>query len=95
MKKILQLICCILLLTQVALGDEIKIGFECWPEQLQWKFAEYGLKVELSENKRENDSWAFIKNEGSRFIIYTYKPVTEEELEIIKKVIFEVMDARH
>ena len=68
-------------------ADELTIPFPCYPKKIQEKFAEYGMKLDLSGNDRTSDSWGFLENKGAEFIIYTYKPVTKEELSIIMKIV--------
>jgi hypothetical protein len=87
MKKIILTIA-ILLITSLAYSYELKIPFSCYPKDLQDDFADKGIKLDLSGNDRTPDSWGFIDNRGSNFIICTYKPLDIEELELVKKIIF-------
>lgn len=71
-------------------ADNIIIPFECYPKQIQTKFLKHNIKLELNGETREQDTFGFIRNNGSNYEIVTYKPVTNEQLELIKNIIFEV-----
>lgn len=75
-----------LAITTSAYSDEIKIPFSCWSMDLQTKFAESGKKLDLDPNERTQESWGFVKNEGNKYSILTYRGVTIEELELIKEI---------
>lgn len=79
----------IMLLTTNAYADKIVVPFTVYPKEIQQLFKDKGYKLDLSGNERTEDSWGFIRNEGIEFTIYTYKGVTGEELEMIKKTVFE------
>ena len=70
-----------------ATADEIKIPFSCYPKILQSKLEEKGYKLDLSGNDRTEESWGFLENKGTSFSIFTYQPVTEEELQMISGVV--------
>ena len=87
MKKYIILII-LLLIANTAFCDKFIIPFSCYPEELQKEFAEYDRKLDLDGKDRTEDSWGFIFNEGSQYIIYTYKSATMEDLDIMKEIIF-------
>ena len=64
-------------------ADEIQIPFSCYAKDLQKEFLERGYKLDLSGNDRTRDSWGFLKNEGSKYSLFTYASVTSEELNMI------------
>ena len=70
-------------------ADNIIIPFSCFPKQIQEKFLKHNVKLELNGEIRQKDTFGFIKNNGNSYEIVTYKPVTNEELEMIKNIIFE------
>lgn len=77
-------------------SDKLIVPFDCYPKELQQKFTEYGKKLDLDGNDRTQDSWGFLKNEGSEYTIYTYQAVTKEELDMIMEIIMgkEMMEKR-
>lgn len=87
MKRIILLISFLLFFASSVFADKLMIPFDCYPLELQAKFAEHGLKLDLNGIERTEDSWGFLINEGSRFIIYTYQPITSEELTLIMEII--------
>jgi len=76
-----------LFITAFAYADAFEIPFSVYPKELQAQFAEEGKKLDLSGNDRTKESWGFIENKGTEFIIYTYKSATIEDLNLIKKII--------
>jgi hypothetical protein len=84
-----RLICSLIIIffATAVYADKIIIPFSCYPKEIQKRFAEKQKKVDLSQNDREQDSWAFIRSNGSDYEICTYAPVTIEELELIKSVV--------
>lgn len=84
------LIFLLLFITSVCYADELQIPFGCWAKDLQIEFAKVGKKLDLESGERTKDSWAFLKNKGSEFIIYTYNPVTSEDFEQIMKIVNEI-----
>ena len=91
MKKIIGLIIIlsVISITVNCFSDEVIIPFECFPKQIQEKFLKHNIKLELNQETKEKDTFGFIRNNGSSYEIVTYKPVTEERLEMIKNIIFE------
>ena len=83
------LILLILLLPLTCFPDEIKIPFSVYPKKLQAKFAEHDRKLDLNGNDRTEDSWGFIENKGTAFVIYTYRSATKEDFEIIREILLE------
>lgn len=61
--------------------------FSCYPKEIQKKCAEYGKKLDLSGNDRDENSWGFLVNEGTQFTIYTYESITEEDLELMLEIL--------
>lgn len=86
MRRFLFILVLFLFITS-AYADEFRIPFPCFPKQLQARFAEYNRKLDLDGNDRTKDSWGFIENKGTRFIIYTYYSATEEDLNIIMAIV--------
>jgi hypothetical protein len=88
MKKIVA-ICFLVtfLFVSISLADTIQIPLQCYPKNIQQKFAKVNKKLDLSANDREKDSWAFIRSNGTNYDICTYAPVTMQELELIQKVV--------
>ena len=68
-------------------ADKLMIPFECYPKHIQTEFAKEGLKLDLDSVSRTEDSWGYLVNEGTRFIIYTYHPVTNNELQLVMDII--------
>ncbi len=68
-------------------ADKMIIPFDCYPRKIQNEFAKYGLKLDLYGEERTPDSWGFIVNEGTQFIIYTYKSATPRDFNIIMNVV--------
>ena len=77
-----------MLITTNALADKLIIEFDCYPKELQKLYLETGRKLDMNGNDRTEDSWGFIVNEGQRYIIYTYKPATEDDFNVIKDITF-------
>jgi len=77
----------IILYTSCAFADELQIPFSCYPKELQQRFADRGYKVDLSGNDRDKNSWGFIVNQGTKFSIFTYENVTQEEFMMVMEVI--------
>lgn len=86
MKKIIIAIIILLYLATNSFADKIQFPFSCYPKELQRVFAERGMKLDLSGNDRTPDSWGFLRNEGAEFWLYTYRPVSTEDLELIKRI---------
>lgn len=70
----------------------IQIDFSCYPRRIQEEFAKEGIKLDLDPVDRTEDSWGFLKSEGSRYFIYTYYPVTQEDFKLITKTTWGVLD---
>lgn len=68
--------------------DKIQVPFSLYPKELVRKFEICGYKLDLDGNDRTRDSWGFLENRGTEFFIYTYKPVTKEELKLIQRIQF-------
>lgn len=83
MKKIILTIAFVLIAT-TALADKIQIPYTCWPDEIVKEAKKFNLKIEKTESVRFKDSFGYIKNLGSSYEIYTYRPVTAKDLEDIK-----------
>ena len=88
--KIISLFIILFLFLNIALADELSVPFSCYPQELQKKFAQYKMKLDLNPAKRNRKSWGYLKNEGASYIIFTYKPVTLKEFQIVLKIVREV-----
>jgi len=88
--KIISLFLVLFLVFGIAFADELSLPFSCYPRLLQKKFYEYNLNLDLDGNDRTESSWGFLKNEGNKYTIYTYKSVTKEELESVLRIAMEV-----
>ena len=86
MKK-LALILLILFLTKGAYSDVLQLPFACYTKEIQAEFNKCGKKLDLSANDRTKESWGFLVSEGTSFKIYTYQPATQEDFEIVMKII--------
>jgi len=86
-KLILIILFC--LITTVAFADKFIIPFSIYPKELQAKFKEHNIKLDLSGNDRTEDSFGFIKNEGTSYTIYTYFNATDEEMNLILDILME------
>ncbi len=82
------LVLLILLLPLTCFSDTFKIPFSCYPKKVQAEFAKYDIKLDLDGNDRTEDSWGFIKNQGTVYIIYTYRITTNKDLKIIYEILF-------
>ena len=80
------LILLILLFPLTCFSDEFRFPFSIYPKEIQTKFAEYDRILDLNGNDRTEESWGFIENKGTNFIIYTYRSTTKEDFKIIKEV---------
>jgi len=78
---------CLVCIALPCLADKLIVPFDCYPKEIQSGFAEAGMKLDLSGNDRTRESWGFIVNEGSQFVIYTYKNATPEDFKIIMDII--------
>lgn len=79
------LLCC-----SFAFSDELNIPFSCWSKELQTEFKELGRKLDLESSERTNDSWGYLVNKGSSYVIYTYNSVNPGEFEMIQKIVFDI-----
>ncbi len=88
--KIIILLLISILFFNIAFCDELRIPYSCFPKALQAKFSEHNLKLDLDGNDRTQGSWGFLKNEGAKYTIYTYRSVTTDELNLVMKIAGEV-----
>ena len=77
---------CMMLVANTAFSDKLIIPFDCYPKEIQAKFADTGRKLDLSGNDRTQDSWGFIVNEGTNYTIYTYKSASDEDLRVVMSI---------
>ena len=68
-----------LVLATSAFADKFIVPFPCYPKEIQQDFKDRGYKLDLDSNERTQDSWGFLKNEGSQYIIYTYRSVPKND----------------
>ena len=87
------LIILLLVLLGNAFADKIIVPFDCYPRELRARFEERGFKLDLSAIERTRDSWAFLVSEGQQYLIYTYKPVTQEDFDVIMEVVWDELGA--
>ena len=89
MKKLFFITILLLFLTTSVFSDEFQIPFSVYPKQLQAKFKEHNIKLDLSGNDRTENSWGFIENRGTSFTIFTYRNITTEEMDVMLDIIME------
>lgn len=85
--KLAIVIMIMLLACGAAFADRIEIPFECYPKKVQSALLAKGFKVDLNGSDRSEDSWGLLENEGTRFSIITYRPITMKELQTVKEAI--------
>ena len=77
-------------MAQICFADQLKIPFSCWSIQLQEEFLKNGMKLDLIHEHRTRDSWGYLENNGSEYIIYTYRAIKDDEFQIIQDIVFKV-----
>ena len=87
---LLAIIIVVLLFALPCFADEINIPFSCWAQELKKEFNNRGKKLDLRSEERTDDSWGYLVNKGSSFIIHTYRSTTPEDFEIIKEIVFKI-----
>ncbi len=90
MRNIIIISFILILLTTGSLADELQVPTSCYPKKVQAKFEEYGLRLDLSPNDREEDSWGFLVSKGSNFSIFTYRSMSKSDFERITKILGEL-----
>lgn len=90
MKKIFFTILLFFLFISIGFTDELQIPFSCWPIELQKSFSLEGKKLDLSPTERTEESWGYVYNKGSEYILYTYHSISSEEFELIKKIVSDI-----
>ncbi len=90
MKNIIIIFIIFLLLTASSYADQLDVPFSCYPKKVQAKFEEHGLRLDLSPNDREEDSWGFLQSRGSNFSIFTYRSMSKSDFERITKILGEL-----
>ena len=81
----------IVLFMNVSYSETFEIPASCFPKVVQAHFIEYGYKVDLSPNDRDDKSWAFLENEGTKFKIITYYTITDDELILLREISIKLM----
>lgn len=89
MKKVILLILLTTLLSVNSFAEKFTIPFSCYPKEIQKKFEERGMKLDLNGNDKTPESFGFIQNEGREFVIYTYKDLSDEDLERMRSAILD------
>ena len=89
MKRIILAVFILLLLITQCFADQLEIPKSCYPKQLQEQFLLKGLILDLPGEERTSISWALLENKGGMFVIYTYRSVTEKELQLVMEIINE------
>ena len=87
--KTLKLALILTFLCGISHADVINIPFSCYPEQIKQDFAESGLKIEADSTIRGEDTWGFIVNKGSSYDVVKYGSMTDEEFDLINRIIWE------
>lgn len=72
------------------LADELQIPLPCWPQQLKEEFEKGGLILDLDSGQRTKDSWGYLVNKGSNYIIYTYGVLQPNDFGLIQEIVFKV-----
>lgn len=80
----------ILFLCSVVSADELRVPLSCWPKELQAEFKAVGLKLDLNSIDRTDDSWGYVVNKGSEFVLFTYHSATKEDFNAIQKIVFKI-----
>ena len=79
----------VLVLISNCFADSLEIPKSCYPIKLQEKFLLKGLVLDLPGEERTVISWGLLENKGGMFVIYTYLPVTDKDLQIVMEIINE------
>lgn len=69
---------------------ELKIPFSCWPKELHEEFAKTGRKLDIHSEDRTKESWGYIVNKGSSFVLFSYNALTPEDFQLIQDVVFKI-----
>ena len=86
MKKIIPILLILIFICGIAFSDTFIIPLSCYPRELQKEFADTGRKLDLNGIDRTKDSWGFIRSEGAKYQIYTYRSATDEDLNVIMRL---------
>lgn len=82
------LIAIILLTTQIAYADKLILPVSHVSKELRQHFEDNNLKIDKDPDDKTEDSFGFIIYESGNACIYTYKPITTEQLNHVTKIIF-------
>lgn len=66
------------------------IPFSCWAVELQEAFLSAGKKLDINSADRTEDSWGFLVNKGTEYILHTYHSATPEEFQMIQDIVFKI-----
>jgi len=80
----------IIILAPKCYCDQLQLPFSCYPKDLQQGFARRGIKLDIDSNNRTKESWGFLENKGTYYILVTYKPVTDKDFDVIDAVTEEI-----
>jgi len=76
----------VMFVCQLAYADRLIISSECEPQELQKEFKKNNLILDLPQDKKTKFAFGLLENNGAGYVIKTYKPVTDDQLEIVKLV---------
>ena len=72
---------------QYSSTEEVALDFEVESVVgVQKEFKLTGRKLDLESRERTTDSWGYLINKGSSYIIYTYNAVTKDDFTIVMKI---------
>lgn len=86
MKKLIIAII-LLFITTLAQADKLQLPCSSVTEAHYKLFKKLKMKLDKDPSKRTKNSWGFVTYENGYPCIYTYEPVTNEELNIVMKII--------
>ena len=81
MKLIALLVIALIVSPCLSFADQVEIPFPIYVGDFVKDAMEHGL--DLSDSRTAD---GFIKNEGQKFIVCTYRPVTKQELKLIQEL---------
>jgi len=87
MKKIIFAFILLFIYTSV-FADEITIPFCISIKKVQEAFKIYDKKLDNFWEEPTEDSWGYIMNKGNEIVLYTYKPMTIEDFNLLNKIFY-------
>lgn len=93
MKNLLTVLSIFLSIT-IAHADELIIPFPCYPQKIAEKFLMKGYVIDLSANERTQISYGFIVSRGNEYSIFTYNPVSNEDLQKILSIAMSMIERK-